>query len=264
MAQVLARCGIFSHFINHILPRSHDLRPQFLAKRSKDFRSVAKLSSKQTVANQAETKPMSTVRRFLIVSLGNPEKLRETFHSAGHLALESLQRQFPSELSAFSSERYGKKAVLASTGPKYTLLQSPTLMNVSGPWLAKAYKEYLASNNLEPEEVALVIVHDDLEEDLGVVKIRQWNKSHRGHNGVKSVLASLRPNPQSRWARISVGIGRPASRDQSAVSNFVLSKIPRHARGILDEKASRGLYEALAQLEEKWQAEVPADGATGA
>lgn len=200
---------------------------------------------------------MSTIRRFLVVSLGNPGEYRDTFHSVGHLALESLQRKFPSEQPSFSSERHGKKAVLTSAGPKYTLLQCPTLMNVSGPWLAKAYKEYLADNGLTQAELALVLVHDDLEEELGAVKIRQWSRSHRGHNGVKSVLASIRPEPQSKWARVSVGIGRPVERDRSTISDFVLSKIPRHAKAILDEKASRGLYEALVELERKWEAEAP-------
>lgn len=203
---------------------------------------------------------MSAIRRLLVVSLGNPGEYRDTFHSVGHLALESLQRKFPSEQPTFASGRYGKKAVLASAGQKYTLLQSPTLMNVSGPWLAKAYKEYLTDNGLTPAELGLVLVHDDLEEELGVVKIRQWTRSHRGHNGVKSVLASLRPDPLAKCARISVGIGRPLERDRSTVSDFVLSKIPRHAKGVLDEKASRGLYDALVELEKKWEVETPHDG----
>jgi PTH1 family peptidyl-tRNA hydrolase len=203
---------------------------------------------------------MSTVRRLLVVSLGNPGEYRDTFHSVGHLVLESLQRNFPSELPTFASERHGKKAVLTSDGLKYTLLQSPTLMNVSGPWLAKAYKEYLTDKRLSPAEVGLVLVHDDLEEELGVVKTRDWNRSHRGHNGVKSVLASLRKDPESKWARVSVGIGRPAGRDRSTVSDFVLSKIPRHAKGIIDKEASQGLYEALAKLEREWESETPKVG----
>ncbi|KAK0652428.1 peptidyl-tRNA hydrolase [Cercophora newfieldiana] len=203
---------------------------------------------------------MTTIRRFLVVSLGNPGEYRETFHSVGHLALESLQRKLASEQPTFTSERHGKKAVLTSIGPKYTLLQSPTLMNITGPWLAKAYKEYIADSGLTPAELGLILVHDDLEEELGVVKIRQWSRSHRGHNGVKSAMASLRPEPESKWARISVGIGRPTERDRSTVSDFVLSKIPRHAKGIIDEKASRGLYDALVELERKWEAEAPKEG----
>ncbi|KAK3328119.1 peptidyl-tRNA hydrolase [Cercophora scortea] len=198
-----------------------------------------------------------SVQRVLVVSLGNPGQYRNTFHSIGHLALEAFQKKFRTEQPPFTNERHGKKAVLASAGPKYTLLQSPTLMNVSGPWLAKAYKEYLADQSLSPEQVGLVLVHDDLEEELGVIKTRAWKQSHRGHNGVKSVLASLQPNPLVKWARISVGIGRPEARDQSSVSDFVLSKISRHANSIIEEKASVGLLDALMKLESKWEKESP-------
>ncbi|KAJ4415715.1 hypothetical protein N0V85_002590 [Neurospora sp. IMI 360204] len=197
---------------------------------------------------------MASLRRFLVVSLGNPGEYRDTFHSAGHLVLESFQKKLPEELGqpSFTSDRYGKKAVRASAGPKYTLLQSPTLMNITGPWLARAYKDYLVDQGLSPEEVGLVLVHDDLEEELGVVKVRQWKASHRGHNGIKSVLASLPPMPDAKWARVSIGIGRPDDRDRTTVSDFVLSKIPRHAKGILQDKGGSGLWEALGKLETKW------------
>ncbi|KAL0465470.1 peptidyl-tRNA hydrolase [Neurospora intermedia] len=213
-----------------------------------------------TAAKEESAKPeiyaenMASLRRFLVVSLGNPGEYRDTFHSAGHLVLESFQKKLPEDLGqpSFTSERYGKKAVRASAGSKYTLLQSPTLMNITGPWLARAYKDYLVDHGLNPEEVGLVLVHDDLEEELGVVKVRQWKASHRGHNGIKSVLASLPPMPDAKWARVSIGIGRPDDRDRITVSDFVLSKIPRHAKGILQDKGGSGLWEALGKLETKW------------
>ena len=196
----------------------------------------------------------SPLRRFLVVSLGNPGEYRDTYHSAGHLVLEALQKKLPGSLGqpSFTSDRYGKKAVRASAGPKYTLLQSPTLMNVTGPWLAKTYRDYLADQGLSPEEVGLVLVHDDLEEELGVVKVRQWKASHRGHNGIKSVLASLQPMPEAKLARVSIGIGRPDDRDRTTVSDFVLSKVPKHAKGILENQGGSGLWEALDKLETKW------------
>lgn len=216
--------------------------------------------SSDTASKEESTNPkiyaenMASLRRFLVVSLGNPGEYRDTFHSAGHLVLESFQKKLPEDLGqpSFTSERHGKKAVRASTGSKYTLLQSPTLMNITGPWLARAYKDYLVDHGLSPEEVGLVLVHDDLEEELGVVKVRQWKASHRGHNGIKSVLASLPPIPDAKWARVSIGIGRPDDRDRTTVSDFVLSKIPRHAKGILQDKGGSGLWEALGKLEIKW------------
>ncbi|KAK3941004.1 peptidyl-tRNA hydrolase [Diplogelasinospora grovesii] len=195
-----------------------------------------------------------SVSRFLVVSLGNPGEYRDTFHSVGHIALEALQRNVASsEQPPFAPERHGKKSALTSAGPKFTFLQSPTLMNVTGPWLLKAYMQYLADQGLAPEDVGLVLVHDDLEEELGAVKIRKWDKSHGGHNGVRSAQESLKGVAmEPKWARISVGIGRPAARDSAVVSDYVLSKIPRHARSIIDEKASRAVYDALLELERKW------------
>lgn len=128
-------------------------------------------------------------------------------------------------------------------------------MNVSGPWVARAWREALDTQGVGPEDLALVLVHDDLEEDLGVVKIRKWERSHRGHNGVKSVGASLRPADYAgrKWARVSVGIGRPDGRDRSTVSDYVLREVSETERKVIDEKAALGVLEALLELERKWE-----------
>lgn len=194
------------------------------------------------------------ISRFLVISLGNPAPHTQTFHSAGHMVLNALQRLIPAEQPPFSAQRYGKKSVLASAGSKYTLLQSPTLMNVSGPWVAAAWKGMLAEHALTAPQLPLVLVHDDLEEDLGVVKIRQWKSSHRGHNGIKSAHASLRLTEykDSRWARISVGIGRPDARDRMTVSNYVLKNVSKWERSTLEDRAAPAVFDALMELEQKW------------
>lgn len=197
--------------------------------------------------------------RFLVISLGNPGPYIDTLHSAGHSVLLSLQRLLCAEQQPpFRSSRCGKKSSLLSAGPKYTLLQSPTLMNLSGPWVAKAWKETLAEEGLTPANVSLVLVHDDLEEDLGVVKLRQWTRSHRGHNGVKSVNQSLQIGQQhgARWARISVGIGRPEARDYNSVSDYVLRKMSGFQRGIIEDKATPQVLSCLLELEDRWRTEV--------
>ncbi|KAK4164270.1 peptidyl-tRNA hydrolase [Cladorrhinum sp. PSN259] len=197
---------------------------------------------------------MASIRRFLVISLGNPgAAYRDTYHSAGHNVLNGLQKLISAEQPAFTSERHGKKSTLASIGPRYSLIQSPAIMNVSGPWVSKTYREHLVYMGLQPSELGVVLVHDDLEEDLGVVKLRNWARSHRGHNGVKSVNASLQV-PQdltAKWGRISVGIGRPSERDQTTVADFVLSKMSKHTKEVLEEKGSRGALSALLELEGK-------------
>lgn len=200
---------------------------------------------------------------FVVISLGNPPPHAESLHSAGHIALQAIQQQLRSNPNhsqpAFSSERIAKKATQASRGPRYTLLQSPTLMNVSGPWVAKAWREIFAeAKEQHPDRaLGLVVVHDDLEEDMCVVKVRKWERSHRGHNGLKSIMATIQQNEfkESKWAKISVGIGRPEGRDHDTVSDYVLRPMSKYQKGILSEKSVSPVLAALDDIEAAWRAE---------
>lgn len=189
--------------------------------------------------------------RFLVVSLGNPLALSTSLHSAGHLVLKAVQRQLVGSQPPFTRARYGGKWCLASAGANYLLIQSPTLMNTCGRWVARAWRDTLTSNNISHTELGLVIVHDDLEEELGVVKIRKWDSSARGHNGVKSVNSSLRQAdfPDSRWARICIGIGRPDARDQASVSDYVLRPIESGALSAINDRAAPAMIQALLGLD---------------
>ncbi|GKT46192.1 putative permease [Colletotrichum spaethianum] len=189
--------------------------------------------------------------RFLLISLGNPEPYYNTLHSAGHHALNHLQKLLGPSQPAFHRGRFGGSSCLASIGPKYAMIQSPAIMNVSGKWVAKAWKETLGTR--DPADLSLILVHDDLEEELGFVKTRKWKSSHRGHNGVKSVNACLRQAdyPGSEWARICIGIGRPEEREKATVSNYVLKPMSRHQWSALEANAGSGALECLLAWEEK-------------
>ncbi|RKU44025.1 hypothetical protein DL546_004398 [Coniochaeta pulveracea] len=173
---------------------------------------------------------------------------------SGHFALSALQKMFPQEHPPFTSQRFGRKATLASVGRKYVLLQCPTLMNVSGPWVAAAWKGMLADEGLKPPQLPLILVHDDLEEDPGVVKIKKWSSSHRGHNGVKSTHASLvaAQYPGALWARITIGIGRPDARDRTTVSDHVLRKMTQMEKSTIQDQSAPALFQALLNLERSW------------
>lgn len=201
---------------------------------------------------------------FVVVSLGNPAPYADTLHSAGHIVLQSLQQQLHRDprhnQPAFASQRFGKKATQASLGQRYTLLQCPTLMNVSGPWVAKAWREVLAeAAEQHPDRpVGLVVVHDDLEEDMCVVKVRKWDRSHRGHNGLKSIMATMRQAEfkGSKWAKISVGIGRPEGRDHGTVSDYVLKPLSKYQRGLLSENTASPVLAALEEIAAAWRTET--------
>jgi PTH1 family peptidyl-tRNA hydrolase len=198
------------------------------------------------------------LKRIIVVSLGNPGRALDTYHSAGHQVLELLPLALGPQQPKFQNLRIAKKNTRCSIGPRYSLFQSPTVMNVSGPWVSKAFHEHLAEQNIQPEEAGFVLVHDDMEEELGTIKIRDWNRSHRGHNGVKSVNGSLR-GYQARWARVSVGIGRPReepkARDRNTVSDFVLMPIPPKELEILKTVGPPRLHDCLDVLGWKWGGE---------
>lgn len=197
--------------------------------------------------------------RFLVISLGNQSPYYDTFHSAGHHVLNALQLLLGPTQPPFTPTRIGKKASLASIGPKYTLVQSPTFMNTSGPWVSATWKQLAGEGGEhDPANLSLALVHDEMELALGVVKRREWGRSHRGHNGVKSVGAKLKKAewPGSVWGRIGVGIGRPEERDAVAVSAYVLGTMSRFQRGVVEGEGAKGALRCLEEMEGEWLAKV--------
>jgi PTH1 family peptidyl-tRNA hydrolase len=192
--------------------------------------------------------------RFLIVSLGNPLPKYASLHSAGHFTLNGLASflQYP----AFREVKIGKHQALVSQGPKYTLIQSPTLMNVSGSFVARAWQEMLKEHDAASS--SLVLLHDELERDFGVVRLTAWDRSHKGHNGVRSVKTHLNQDkyPESPFVRIALGIGRPEERDAATVSNYVLGQISAEKRRVLEEDVPSMVSKCLRQLEEEWRSEI--------
>ncbi|TGJ79956.1 hypothetical protein E0Z10_g8796 [Xylaria hypoxylon] len=200
--------------------------------------------------------------RFLVVSIGNQAPYFDCLHSAGHFALSAAQKALGPSQPRFASERHGKKSCMASSGLPYTLVQSPTMMNNCGPWVHATWKEMLQQHQLQPEQLALVLVHDELEAAFGSVRIRRWENSHRGHNGIKSVKKSLDPlhYPCDHWARITVGIGRPLERTPDVVSDYVLRKMTSHQLKTIDTEVGPRIIRCLRELQDEWE-EKDHDGA---
>lgn len=165
------------------------------------------------------TDPMS-LRRIFVASLGNASPAyKNTFHSAGHTVIDSIQPILASP--KFVRERaFGNG--LISRGKYITLWQSPSLMNVSGKALAPAWKAFLKEIPSEEQARAkLVILHDDLDNQLGKIKVKNGG-SARGHNGIKDCMSRLQG---IEFTRIGIGISRPVSRESGDVAAYVLRKM---------------------------------------
>jgi len=108
-------------------------------------------------------------------------------------------------------------------------------MNITGPPL----KGLLCEFSLTADD--LILVHDDLDLDLGRLRIKQ-SGGHGGHNGIKSVIETI-GTPQ--FVRVKIGIGRPAPHQDSA--DYVLQAFTREEIEILNPCLDRAV-DALEYL----------------
>ena len=118
-------------------------------------------------------------------------------------------------------------------------------MNVSGPAVAHAWRTFSSTlDQQEKRQALLVLLHDELEKELGEVKLKMGGNSG-GQKGVGSVINSL--GRGGGFARIGVGIGRPASRESEVVAEYVLEKMTRMERETL-ERVSLGKVVQLVRV----------------
>ena len=156
---------------------------------------------------------------LLVASLGNPAPYTNTLHSAGHVLIAALAAHL--SYPPFVRSK-GVSGGLTSRGQDALLWQSPALMNVSGPAVNAAWRNFKKELDIDLKNVArLVVIHDELELPLGKIKVSKGG-SAKGHNGLKSCIASL---GGTEFWKLGVGIGRPMSRESGDVASFVLRKM---------------------------------------
>lgn len=164
---------------------------------------------------------MTPHRRLFIASIGNKAPYRQTRHSAGHLLLDAVKPLLSSthgDTSAFHETWY-----------------SPSYMNESGRKLVRALEKWRQTTPSHP--TTLIILHDELEAPVGKLRVKKGGpeaSSLRGHRGLISVCETLRGkglwpakggDEEMSILRVGIGIGRPTSREQNAVADYVLAAV---------------------------------------
>lgn len=189
--------------------------------------------------------PLARSIPLLICSIGNPgSTYAHTLHSAGHTILTRLAAHL--DAPPFRKDRTMGNGLVTRVGD-WTLWQSPAYMNESGASVRAAWQTFHKTLAVG-EEGRLVIVHDELERAMGAFAVKtKQGLSAKGHNGLKSILASL-AGSTTPFVRVGVGIGRPASRDSDDVARYVLRKMSPTER-----EAVEGCVEALIVQLEKLQ-----------
>lgn len=131
-------------------------------------------------------------------------------------------------------------------------------MNISGQGTLKAWRQFTSLHPPSDDVVtALVVLHDELEASSGTVKLRRGDSSPKGHNGIKSVQASLKlagllSSMGDRFIKIGIGIGRPLSREKDDVSAWVLGQLTGAEKNKIEaatESLSAVINSEIARLE---------------
>jgi peptidyl-tRNA hydrolase, PTH1 family len=166
---------------------------------------------------------------MLIVGLGNPGKEYEsTRHNLGFMLIDKLAHD-----EGISVNRRECSALIGRgeiEGTRTTLVKPQTFMNLSG----QAVACLLAKINDESPIKQLVVISDDLALPLGTIRIRERG-SAGGHNGLKSIIASIGTN---EFVRLRIGI--QPEHPISDSKRFVLDTFSRSERPIVAETIEQG------------------------
>ncbi|KAG7666131.1 uncharacterized protein J8A68_000388 [[Candida] subhashii] len=173
-------------------------------------------------------------RTLFIASIGNPEpEYKSTRHNVGHRMMDQLVDIYWKQHLIKRGDYY-----YSSKYPNIVLFKSvDSYMNLQGKPISKHFSKY--NNNTNKK---LIILHDELQVDLGKYQIRKPGTSERGHNGLKSINQYMKND----YYKISIGIGRPNDRNQ--VTDHVLSKFNDREMELLDFEVLPKCVEELEKL----------------
>ena len=159
----------------------------------------------------------------LIVGLGNPGiEYQFTPHNLGFVAIERIAQQCGVEVRNRQCRALTARAVI---GSEPVLLAKPeTFMNLSGI----SVRELVAKHELRPE-ADLIVIYDELDLPLGMIRIRQRGSS-AGHNGMESLIGAL---GTQEFLRIRLGIA--PDRKISDGVKYVLTPFRKKQLKVADE-----------------------------
>ena len=167
---------------------------------------------------------MTSGADWLIAGLGNPEpKYDGTRHNAGFEALDYLAAQWQCDIA--KAKWQGLYGTAQLNGHKVVLLKPLTYMNLSGQSIAPAANFYKIPAD------HIIVLCDDITQEPGHLRIRPHG-SAGGHNGLKSIIASLGTD---HFSRIRIGIGAKPN-PQYDLAAWVLGKLPPADRKAMTDR----------------------------
>lgn len=175
---------------------------------------------------------------WLIAGLGNPgEKYAATRHNVGFMVLDRISEKYRIKFSVRDNYFLGKGSI---DRVSVTLLKPLTYMNLSGSAVKRVLKK---SNLFKDDGIAnLIVIHDDLDLDPGIVRIRKTGSSG-GHKGIESVI---KETGSKDFIRIKIGIGRDR---EVPVEQYVLRKFRPSEKKQVEDAILKAVYAVEAILD---------------
>ncbi len=168
----------------------------------------------------------------LIVGLGNPGLgYRNTRHNAGFWVLDKVAGLFK---VTFNKRKFNARWAQGKYKNRSFIIVKPlTYMNLSGSTV-KNFADYFKVSHED-----ILIIFDDISLKLGVIRFRPQG-GDGGHNGMRSVIETLRTN---NFARLRFGIDtQKAHKD---LSKYVLSAFKAREDMIMKDKTVELAAEAV-------------------
>jgi PTH1 family peptidyl-tRNA hydrolase len=157
---------------------------------------------------------------WLVAGLGNPgDEYEHTRHNIGFMVIDAVAARYSIPIKQKSAHFTFGRGVIEDR--KAVLIKPLTFMNRSGIAVREALFKF---DNIEN----LLVVHDDLDLDTGVIRIRKTGSSG-GHNGIQSVIDYLNSKD---FLRLKIGIGRSA---RISPERYVLRAFNKQEKPVIDE-----------------------------
>ncbi len=177
---------------------------------------------------------------YIVLALGNPGvEYKNTRHNVGCRVVERIayENRVKFKISR-GTFQYAVVKDKSEKSPSFIIAKTLTFMNLSGIAAKDLLEEFKESTS------SLIVVHDDIDLDIGTLKIKKDGGSG-GHKGIESIFNAL---GSKEFIRIKIGIGRPENKDE--VINYVLTPFKKSEEKIIDNmiiEAIETIYDFINQ-----------------
>ncbi|MBU0750393.1 aminoacyl-tRNA hydrolase [Patescibacteria group bacterium] len=177
---------------------------------------------------------------YVILGLGNPGgEYAKTRHNAGRMVVELFAKQegFPE----FTLKKNAHALVSEGSidGEKVQLVLPDVAMNLSG----KATLAFIKSKSAAKK---MLVIRDELDLPLGVLKMTTYGRGSGGHKGVESIMRALKTK---EFAQMKVGISGETPKGKLKKPNGE-DKVVKHVIGKFSPKEEPMLKKTLKKSTE--------------